>query len=182
MQSPIIIRFEKLIHLAARMSTRSALLGSVLGVVFCMLGFQWLQTRLGAPMLDTMGPYQRDELVERMLLYGEQGRALHFRFTLFLDMVFPFIYGALLAGLFTLAARGGTWQNSVILVPVVMVLDWAENLQLLMLLSGFPDLSTAQISAASATTQGKMLALQFAFLWLIGLFVLKLWRAFLARQ
>ncbi len=182
MQSPITSLLEKFVPWAARLSTRSALLASVLGVVFCMLAFQWLQARLGAPMLDTMGPYQRDDLVDRMLLYGEQGRALHGRFTLFLDMLFPLVYGALFAGLFSLAARGGSWQNSVILVPVVMMLDWVENLQLLGLLWGFPDLSTAQISAASATTQGKMLAIQFALLWLIGLFVLKLWRAFLARQ
>ena len=142
-----------------------------------MLGFQWLQARLGAPMLDMMGPYQRDELVERMLLYGESGRVLHARFTLFLDMLFPLVYGGFFAGLISLASRHIRYgAGGVFAVIAVMLVDWAENLQLLTLLWGFPDLSDAQIAAASATTQAKVLAIEFAFLWLAGLVLVQLWR------
>ena len=176
-QSSLKARLAPVFALAARLAGRTALLAAGLGVVFCMLGFQWLQARLGAPMLDMMGPYQRDELVERMLLYGESGRVLHARFTLFLDMLFPLVYGGFFAGLISLASRHIRYgAGGVFAVIAVMLVDWAENLQLLTLLWGFPDLSDAQIAAASATTQAKVLAIEFAFLWLAGLVFVQLWR------
>ena len=127
----------KLTALAETLSTRSYLLAFGLGVVFAMLGFQYLQTQLGAPMLDMMSAYDREALVERLLLFGEAGRAMHARFTVFLDMVFPLIYGGFFAGLIALAARGTRFQTSVLAVLAVMLVDWAENLQLLAILWGF---------------------------------------------
>lgn len=160
---------RKVTDLAEKLAMRSYLLAFGLGVVFAMLGFQYLQTRLGAPMLDVMSAYDREGLVERLLLFGETGRAMHARFTLFLDMVFPFIYGGFLAGLVHLLTRGTRFQKSLFAVPVVMLIDWVENAQILALLWGFPDLSDGQIAAASATTQAKTLALQLVFLGLAGL-------------
>jgi hypothetical protein len=180
MQSPIAMRIEKLTHparqLARKLSGRTVLLASGLSVVFAMMGFQWLEGQLGAPMLDMMADYQRDELFERLQLYGEDGRVLHARFTLLLDMVFPLLYGALFAGLISLAARGTHFDTGVLAVGALMFVDWAENLQLLAILWGFPNLSDGQIAAASATTQAKVTSLLFVASWLLGVLVLQLAR------
>lgn len=180
MQSPIAARVTLFITsadiLARHFSTRNALLASGLGVVFALLGFQWLEGQLGAPMLDMMVGYQRDGLFERLHIYGEEGRILHARFTLLLDMVFPFLYGALWVGLISLAARGTNLTGGVLAVPALMLVDWVENIQILALLWGFPDLTDSQIAAASATTQGKIWALQFAALWLGGLLLVQIGR------
>ena len=173
MQSPIERAKHTLDSTAAYLTQRNHMLAGLLAFIACMLGFQWLQLHLGAPMLDMMAAYERDQLTERMLIYGDEGRLLHARFTLWLDMVFPFVYGAFFAGLMHVAHRGAFVTGGVLAIVALMLVDWLENLQLLALLWGFPDLSDAQISAASATTQGKTAAVQFVLLWLLGGFLLR---------
>jgi len=164
-----------LTRLATLLRQRHILLASGLGVVAYMLGFQWLKTQLGAPMLDELQGYDQMALVEHLLLYGEAGRGLHAGFTLSLDMVFPLVYGAFFGGLLALMSPRPWAAFSPLAVLVVMVLDVAENSQLAGLLYGFPNLSAAQIEMASQTTQAKFLAIQFMFLWLLGLTV---WRVY----
>lgn len=176
MQSWLENRFARFDALADRLTTRPYLLAFGLAIVIAMLGFQYLQNKLGAPMLDMMRPYEREQLFEQLLLYGEEGRAMHARFTLFLDTIFPFIYGGFLTGLIRLASRGTAFHMSVLVVPIAMSVDWAENLQLLAILWMFPDLSDVQIAIASATTQGKMLILQFVFMGLASLLVYQFYR------
>jgi hypothetical protein len=156
---------------------RISLILSFLAVVLCLLGFGWLKQQLGAPMLDELQGYDREDINSQMLLYGEAGRALHLRFTLILDMVFPFAYGAFFGGLLVLAARG--IFDRAILAPVVavMLLDFSENIQLALMLGQFPDLSDGQISMASATTMAKFWAIRFFLIWLSGLVVWKLFAA-----
>lgn len=166
---------KKMDRLAQTLSQRTYLLAGLLGVIFCMLGFQWLKTQLGTMMLDEMQGYDRDMLNEQILLFGEAGRRLHMIFTLTLDMVFPLVYGGFFAGLLALAARGLPLKAIAAPVLAVMVLDYAENIQLAMMLSAFPELSAAQIEAASSTTIAKFWAIRFAFYWLCGLV---LWRLF----
>jgi hypothetical protein len=175
MQSPL---KDSLSGLATRLMQRHILLASGLGVVACMLGFQWLKTQLGAPTLDELQGYDQMALREHLLLYGEAGRALHAGFTLSLDMVFPIVYGAFFGGL--LALMGPRAWLPFALFPVfgVMILDVAENLQLAVLLYGFPDLTVEQIDSASQTTQAKFMAIQFMLLWLLGLTLLRLYKRF----
>jgi len=168
---------KKLDSVSNRLATRNYLLAGLLATVFCMLGFQWLKTQLGALMLDEMMGYDRDTLDGQLLLYGAAGRHLHLIFTLSLDMVFPLVYGGFFAGLLALAARGLPLKAFAAPVLAVMVLDYAENLQLAALLAGFPDLTVAQINAASATTIAKFWAIRFALYWLLGLV---LWRIIVA--
>ena len=179
MQSSFITRLDALNRPLTR---RVTLVSSLLDLVLCLLGFQWLKTQLGGPMLDELAGYDAEELKAHMLLYGEAGRALHMRFTLTLDMVFPFAYGAFFGGLLVLAARG-TFDRA-ILAPVlaVMLLDVSENIQLALMLGQFPDLSDSQISMASATTMAKFWAIRFFLWWLGGLVVWRLFRAARARR
>ena len=90
-------------------------------------------------------------------------------------MVFPFIYGAFFGGLMTLMGPRNWAPLSLALMVAVMGLDVAENIQLVGLLYGFPNLSEAQIALASQTTQAKFWAIQGLLLWLLGL---TLWRIY----
>ena len=159
------------------LTRRISMVVSFLLVVFCILGFQWLKTRLGGLMLDELQGYDREDIRSQMLLYGEAGRSLHLRFTLLLDMVFPFAYGAFFGGLLIVAARG--LFDRAILLPVVavMVLDFTENIQLAIMLAQFPELGDDQIALASATTLAKFCSIRFFLLSLIGLVVWKIFTA-----
>ena len=174
MQSSFIARLDALNALVTR---RTSLLASFLLVVFCILGFQWLKTRLGGLMLDELQGYDRDDINNQMLLYGEAGRSLHLRFTLLLDMLFPFAYGAFFGGLLVLAARGVFDRAILLPVLAVLVMDVTENIQLATMLVQFPDLGERQIALASATTMAKFWAIRFFLLWLSGLVIWKLFTA-----
>lgn len=173
---------EKMDRLADILARRTYLLAGLLGVIFFMLGFQWLKTQLGTMMLDEMQGYDRDMLNEQMLLFGEAGRRSHLIFTLTLDMVFPLVYGGFFAGLLALAARGLPLKAIAAPVLAVMLLDYGENIQLAMMLNGFPDLSAAQIEAASTTTLAKFWAIRIAFYWLLGLVLWRVLAALRARS
>lgn len=153
---------------------RNMLLAGLLGVIACSVGFHYLKTRLGTLMLDEIEGYDRDILVSQLLLYGEAGRVLHVQVTLYVDMLFPVAYGVLFGGLLALAGRQTRFRLAALFIVPVMCLDWAENIQLVGLLYGFPDLSDGQIAAASATTIAKFWAIRVALLALVGLSLAKL--------
>ena len=155
---------------------RNMLLAGLLAVIGCSLAFHYLKTQLGTLMLDEIEGYDREILVSQLLLYGEAGRALHAQVTLYVDMVFPLAYGALFGGLLAMAGRQTRFRFAALLIVPVMLLDWAENLQLLGLLYSFPDLSDAQIGFASATTIAKFWAIRVALVALLGLTLGKLAR------
>lgn len=179
MQSSFITRVDALNPFLTR---RISLVTSFLAVVLCLLGFGWLKQQLGANMLDELVGYDAEMLKTQILLYGESGRVLHLRFTLILDSVFPFAYGAFFGGLLVLAARDVF--DKAVLAPVlaVMALDLAENLQLALMLVQFPDLSDQQIAFAGATTLAKFWSIRFFLVWLAGLVLWKLWIRLRARD
>ena len=153
---------------------RDVLLAGILTVAACAVAFQYLKTQLGTLMLDEIEGYDRETLVGQLLLYGEAGRMLHAQVTLYVDMLFPFAYGALFGGLLALAGRRTRARLAALLVLPVMCLDWAENIQLLGLLYGFPDFTDGQIALASATTMAKFWAIRLVLVVLIVLALGKL--------
>ena len=169
MQAPL-NRFNNLLM------QRNMLLAGLLAVGACAVAFQYLKTQLGTLMLDEIEGYDREILVSQLLLYGEAGRALHAQVTLYVDMVFPFAYGALFGGLLAMAGRQTRFRFAALLIVPVMLLDWAENIQLLGLLYGFPELSDGQIGFASATTIAKFWAIRVALMALMVLALGKLAR------
>lgn len=153
---------------------RNMLLAALLAVIVCSVAFHYLKTQLGTLMLDEIEGYDRETLVSQLLLYGEAGRVLHAKVTLYVDMVFPLAYGALFGGLLALAGRGTRFRLAALFVVPVMLLDWTENLQLLNLLYGFPNLIDGQIALASATTIAKFWAIRVALVVILLLGLVKL--------
>lgn len=155
---------------------RNMLLASLLAVVLCSLVFQYLKARLGTMMLDEIDGYDRDTLVEHLLLYGDSGRRLHFWVTLLADMAFPLAYGAFFGGVLARLARGTILPLSFLVIVPLMLLDWAENIQFLFIFAQFPALGDTQIGLASATTSAKFWCIRFSLIWLAGLGMARLWR------
>jgi hypothetical protein len=137
-------------------ASRWALLFSLIAMIACSLGFNELQMRLGADIIDVLrGGYDADTVQERFLIYGEAGRALYARATLSLDVFYPLAYSTFFACLIVMGAVSPHARYLVIIPIVVALLDLGENISIYMLLTNFPDISDAQIARASTLTVAK---------------------------
>ena len=137
-------------------SSRWALLYSLIAIVACGLGFNELQMRLGADIIDVLrGGYDADMVQERFLIYGEAGRALYARAALSLDVVYPLAYSTFFACLIVMGAVSSRARYLVIVPIVVALLDLGENISIYLLLTNFPDITDAQIARASTLTVAK---------------------------
>ena len=92
---------------------RNMLLAALLAVIVCSVAFHYLKTQLGTLMLDEIEGYDRETLVSQLLLYGEAGRVLHAKVTLYVDMVFPLPMALYLAAywLWPDGGRGFVWRR-----------------------------------------------------------------------
>ena len=137
-------------------ASRWALLFSLIAMIACSLGFNELQMRLGADIIDVLrGGYDADTVQERFLIYGEAGRALYARATLSLDVFYPFAYSTFFACL-TVMGAGSPRARYLVIIPIaVALLDLGENISIYMMLTNFPDIKDAQISSASTLTVAK---------------------------
>ena len=137
-------------------TSRWALLFSLIAMVACGLGFNELQMRLGADIIDVLrGGYDADMVQERFLIYGEAGRALYARAALSLDVVYPLAYSTFFACLIVMGAVSSRARYLVIVPIVVALLDLGENISIYLLLTNFPDITDAQIARASTLTVAK---------------------------
>ena len=137
-------------------SSRWALLYSLIAIVACGLGFNELQMRLGADIIDVLrGGYDADMVQERFLIYGESGRALYARAALSLDVVYPLAYSTFFACLIVIGAVSSGARYLVIVPIVVALLDLGENVSIYLLLTNFPGVTDAQIARASTLTVAK---------------------------
>ena len=137
-------------------ASRWSLLFSLIAIIACSLGFNELQMRLGADIIDILrGGYDADTVQERFLIYGEAWRALYARATLSLDVFYPLAYSTFFACLIVMGAVSPRARYLVILPIVVALLDLSENVSIYFLLTNFPDITDAQIAHASTLTVAK---------------------------
>jgi hypothetical protein len=138
---------------------------------------------------DTLHPADAKLLNQRLTGYDVEGVSRHWgalddesrtieRHFLEMDLVFPFVYGAALAGalLFAWAALGRPCHPLWLLLPiaVTVVADWIENLALMRQLrlyaeSGKAGLEAGGIQIASAATMTKLVCFFSASLLLLCL-------------
>jgi hypothetical protein len=128
----------------------------------------WLSP-IGAPTLKRLGEgkpspdltfgYGPEDTYRLLEVYGQRGIA-HWRRLLLLDMIFPGIYGALLA---LLASRwaiwvdaGPAWRAVAIACPIISAAaDYFENILLLYVIASVPNKIPFAVTAASAFTRIK---------------------------
>ena len=85
-----------------------------------------------------------------------------------LDTLFPIAACSLLAGLI-FRMRPNERLGTLAFVPIVGALfDFGENIQVMAMLAGYPDIATTQVAAASTFTQLKWLAINASFLLVVG--------------
>lgn len=111
-------------------ATRRTVVAALVGVVGCVAGLAWRQSRLaGLDLLDSRGWYTPEDaadLFDALDQLDASARAVYAATALTIDMVFPASYGLLLAVLLFRLFRGGA---RLYLLPLAVALaDALENI------------------------------------------------------
>lgn len=114
---------------------------------------------VGGELLDVRSGYTHEEAVAAMDGYGEQGRRVYAWSSATLDTLLPLVYVSLLAGaVYRFRPTERAWRLAYL--PLAAgALDLGENLQIIVMLTRYPDVSTGQVAIASLFTQLKGYAL-----------------------
>ena len=143
------------------------LIGTLIATVALFVTFRMLP--IGGELLEARQGYGRGEAMAAMEQYGEAGRRVYIWASATLDTAIPIVLCSLLAGLI-FRLRPNERLGALALVPVAGALvDYGENIQLMAMLAGYPDISATQVAAASTFTQLKLLALNVNVLLVVGL-------------
>ena len=113
-----------------RWATRRTVVTALVGVVACVAGLAWRQSRLaGLDLLDARGWYTPEDaaaLFDALDQLDASARTVYAATALTIDMVFPASYGLLLAVLLFRLLRGGA---RLYLLPLAVALaDALENI------------------------------------------------------
>lgn len=114
---------------------------------------------IGGALLDAGSGYTHQEAIDAMEGYGEDGRRVYAWSSATLDTLLPVAYVSLLAGLiYRLRPVERLWWLACL--PLAAgALDLGENVQIIVMLSQYPDVSVAQVTAASSFTLLRGLAI-----------------------
>lgn len=139
-------------------STTPALLATLLSTLILVVAV-FPALPIGGELLDVKSGYSHQEAVTALEGYGAEGRRVYAWSSATLDTLLPIAYASLLAGLvyrFRPAER--LWTLAYL--PIAAgVLDLCENVQIILLLIGYPDVSAPQVASASLFTLSKGYAL-----------------------
>ena len=109
----------------------------------------------GAELLDVRQGFSLEDVLTLMAIYGERGRLLYIWSSLMLDTILPLCYATFLTGILY-RFRTSDIMAYLALVPVVAgITDLAENVQIVLMLSQFPEISESQVDWASLANFGK---------------------------
>ena len=114
---------------------------------------------VGGELLDEKGGYTYEEAVGSMEDYGERGRRTYAWSAATLDTLLPLVYASFLAGaVYRLRPAERFWRLA--WLPLASAaLDLCENVQIIVMLTGYPDVSAGQVASASLFTMLKSYAL-----------------------
>ena len=114
---------------------------------------------VGGELLDEMVGYTHEEAVAAMEGYGEKGRRTYAWSAATLDTLLPLVYASFLAGaVYRLRPAERFWRLA--WLPLAAgVLDLCENVQITVMLIGYPGVSAGQVASASLFTMLKSYAL-----------------------
>ena len=114
---------------------------------------------VGGELLDEKVGYTHEEAVAAMEGYGENGRRTYAWSAATLDTLLPLVYASFLAGaVYRLRPAERFWRLAW-LPPAAAALDLCENVQIIVMLTGYPDVSAGQVASASLFTMLKSYAL-----------------------
>ena len=107
---------------------------------------------IGGELLDVKSGYTYREAVAALESYGEQGRRVYAWSSATLDTLLPLVYASLFAGLlYRFRPAESLWRLAYLPIGAG-VLDLCENVQIISLLVGYPEVSASQVASASLFT------------------------------
>ncbi|MDE0105583.1 MAG: hypothetical protein OXN89_24665 [Bryobacterales bacterium] len=110
---------------------------------------------IGGEVLDAKGRYTYGEALAALQGYGETGRETYAWASATLDTLLPLLYVSFLAGLvYRCRPTDRSWRLAYLPV-VVGVIDLGENVQIVLMLTTYPDISAGQVAIASLFTSCK---------------------------
>ncbi len=105
---------------------------------------------VGGEMLDVMGGYTHSADLAALEGYGEAGRRVYALASLTLDTLFPVVYASFLAGLiYRFRPTERMWRLAW-RPPAAGVIDLGENVQIVLMLTRYPDISAGQVAGRLA--------------------------------
>lgn len=114
---------------------------------------------VGGELLDEKAGYTHEEAVAAMEGYGERGRRTYAWSAATLDTLLPLVYASFLAGaVYRLRPAERFWALAWLPLAAA-ALDLCENVQIIVMLTGYPDVSAGQVASASLCTMLKSYAL-----------------------
>ena len=134
-------------------------LGVTLATTLVLLFAVFPALPIGGEMLDVKAGYTHPEVIAEMERYGDQGRRVYAWSAATLDTLLPLVYASFLAGvIFRFRPTERAWRLAYL--PLVAgALDLLENVQIIVMLTRYPDVSAAQVAIASLFTKSKSSAL-----------------------
>lgn len=107
----------------------------------------------GANILDFEFGYNQEEAYQMLTALGTDGRSFYLTKILPLDFPFPFVYMLCFAGWIALLIKHAThkdWYKFLLLIPALtMLFDWMENVGVIAMLNGYPELPVWSVLLAS---------------------------------
>lgn len=136
-------------------SSESGALCATLGSTLILLVVVFPALPIGGEMLDAKGVYTYPEALAALESYGESGRRAYAWSSLTLDTLLPVVYASFLGGLIYRFRPTERWWKLAWLPLAAGVIDLGENVQIVLMLNRYPDISAAQVAGASLFTSLK---------------------------
>ena len=123
----------------------------------CGLIFFLLPHNIFSNMLDLKFSYTEEIVKQSFVSIGEDGRQLYFFSALVIDTVYPLLYVSLFLGAYYKLFR----ENAFLFIFLIAsgLFDILENIQVSLLLTNFPTLSSQNIFYSSTSTSMKWIAI-----------------------
>jgi len=104
--------------------------------------------------LDIRKSYTKEDVLDLFLKMGDEGRNTYHFATGVIDMIYPLVYGALLilllVKLLQYIFKKKSWYIYLSLLPIlIMIFDYIENINTLLMLSKYPEISNIHVSFGS---------------------------------
>ena len=150
-------------------ASRTPVLSATLVAMLVLLVVVFPALPIGGEMLDVKTGYTYAEAVAAMESYGERGRQVYAWSSATLDVLLPVVYVSFLAG-FIYRFRPTERLWTLACLPLAAgVLDLCENVQVVLMLTRYPDVSAGQVTVASWFTLSKGYAVSLCLLLAITL-------------
>ena len=140
-------------------ASKTLVLGGTLATTLVLIFAAFPALPIGGEMLDVKAGYSHEEAIAAMGGYGEQGRRVYAWSAGTLDTLLPLVYASFLAGIIYRFRPTERYWRLACLPLLAGVLDLGENVQIILMLTGYPDVSAAQVASASFFTALKGYAL-----------------------